>query len=461
MLHTDEILSTIRMLHDEHLDVRAVTLALNLNDCAAPSVELLCKKVYHKIRAKAQSLVPLCDEVGGKYGIPVTNKRLAISPASILLSGHGMTAAVELARTLDKAASDCGIDIVGGFSALVHKGITSGDQVLIDSLPEVMAATSRVCSSINVASRKAGINMSATHLVARTLLKIAESTSSQNGFGCAKLVVFANIPEDNPFMAGAYVGAGEPEATVNIGVSGPGVVDSALKRRIAFAASIGRKLTLDELAEEIKLTSFRVTRVGELIGREVAEKLGVEFGIVDLSLAPTPTIGDSIGEILKTLGIGHFGAPGSTAAIAMLNDAVKKGGLFASSSVGGLSGAFIPVSEDSTLAEAVKHGHLSIEKLEAMTSVCSVGLDMILIPGDTPAATIAALIADEMAIGVINNKTTAARLIPVPGAKAGDWIDFGGLFGAAPIMEIPNIGVSEEFVNFGGRIPAPLQSLGN
>lgn len=461
MLHTDEILSTIRMLHDEHLDVRAVTLALKLNDCAAPSVDLLCKKVYHKITARAKSLVPLCDEIGGKYGIPVTNKRLAISPAATSLSGHGKAAAIELARTLDRAAADCGIDIVGGFTALVHKGIASGEQVLIESLPDVMAATERVCASINVASRKAGINMSAIELVGRTLPKIAEATADQHGFGCAKLVVFANIPEDNPFMAGAYVGAGEAEATVNIGVSGPGVVDSALRRRIALAESNGKNLTLGELAEEIKLTSFRVTRVGELIGREVAEKLGVEFGIVDLSLAPTPMVGDSIGEILKTLGIAKFGAPGSTAAIAMLNDAVKKGGLFASSSVGGLSGAFIPVSEDSTLADAVRQGHLSLEKLEAMTAVCSVGLDMVLIPGDTPPETISAIIADEMAIGVINNKTTAARLIPVPGAKAGDWVDFGGLFGASPVLEVPNIGASEKFVHFGGRIPAPLQSLGN
>jgi uncharacterized protein (UPF0210 family) len=461
MLHTDEILSTIRMLHDEHLDVRAVTLALNLNDCAAPGIDHVCRKVYHKITSRARNLVSICNEVGGKYGIPVTNKRLAISPASALLSGHGTTAAVELAKTLDRAAADCGIDIVGGFTALVHKGITNGDQVLIESLPEVMAATKRVCASINVASRKAGINMSAIHLVGKTLPQIAEATADQRGFGCAKLVVFANIPEDNPFMAGAYVGAGEPEEAVNIGVSGPGVVDCALKRRIALAEANGKHLTLGDLAEEIKLTSFRVTRVGELIGREVAERLGVVFGIVDLSLAPTPTVGDSIGEILKTLGIAKFGAPGSTAAIAMLNDAVKKGGLFASSSVGGLSGAFIPVSEDSTLAAAVRQGYLTLEKLEAMTAVCSVGLDMVLIPGDTSPETIAALIADEMAIGVINNKTTAARLIPVPGAKAGDWVDFGGLFGASPVLEVPNVSASDDFVRFGGRIPAPLQSLGN
>ncbi|MDR1925180.1 MAG: PFL family protein [Planctomycetaceae bacterium] len=461
MLHTDEILSTIRMLHNEHLDVRAVTLALNLYDCAAPNIDLVCKKVYHKIHAYAKNLVSICNDVGAKYGIPVTNKRLAISPAAVLLSGHGVSAAVDLARVLDRVAAECGIDIVGGFSALVHKGIGIGDQVVIESLPEVMASTSRVCSSINVASRKAGINMTAIHLVGKILPKIAAATVSQRGFGCAKLVIFANIPEDNPFMAGAYVGIGEPESAVNIGVSGPGVVGSALKRRIATAQESGKKLTLGDLAEEIKLTSFRVTRVGELIGREVAVRLGVEFGIVDLSLAPTPTVGDSVGEILRTLGIVKVGAPGSTAAVAMLNDAVKKGGLFASSSVGGLSGAFIPVSEDFTLASAVRDGSLSLEKLEAMTAVCSVGLDMVLIPGDTSPETIAAIIADEMAIGVINNKTTAARLIPVPGAKAGDWVDFGGLFGAAPVMEVRNIDASDVFVQFGGRIPAPLQSLGN
>lgn len=457
MLRTDEILSTIHMLHAEHLDVRAVTLALNLEDCAAPSVEHVCRKLRSKIMSRASRLVEVCDRVGCKYGIPVTNKRLAISPISTLLAGHGHAAAVQVAQTLDQAAEECGVDFVGGFTALVHKGISAGDSVVMNSLPDVLSQTVRVCSSINVASRKAGINMDAIHQMGHIILQIAKATEAQRGFGCAKLVVFANIPEDNPFMAGAYMGAGEPEATINIGVSGPGVVGSALKRRIA----LGGKLTLGDLAEEIKITSFRVTRVGELIGREVAAELNVAFGIVDLSLAPTPTVGDSIGEILKTLGIAQIGAPGSTAAVALLNDAVKKGGLFASSSVGGLSGAFIPVSEDATLSEAVGAHHLVLEKLEAMTSVCSVGLDMIAIPGDTPAETIAAIIADEMAIGVINNKTTAARLVPVPGAKAGDRVDFGGLFGSTPIIEVRNAGASDQFVHFGGRIPAPLQSLGN
>lgn len=461
MFQTDEILSTIRMLHAEHLDVRAVTLALNLNDCAATSCDQVCRKVHHKITSRAKRLVQVCDEVGRKYGIPVTNKRIAISPVSNILAGHGHSAAVEVAKTLDRAATECGVDFVGGFTALVHKGISAGAQIVLNSLPEVLASTRRVCASVNVASRKAGVNMDAIQQIGELLPKIANATIENRGFGCAKLVVFSNIPEDNPFMAGAYMGAGEPEATINIGVSGPGVVGSALKRRIAGAEQAGIKLTLGDLAEEIKTMSFRVTRVGELIGREVATILGLEFGIVDLSLAPTPTVGDSIGEILKTLGIAKIGAPGSTAAVALLNDAVKKGGMFASSSVGGLSGAFIPVSEDATLADAVAQGHLVLEKLEAMTSVCSVGLDMVLIPGDTPPATISAIIADEMMIGVINNKTTAARLIPVPGARAGDWVHFGGLFGSSPVLEVRNVGASEQFVQFGGRIPAPLQSLGN
>jgi len=457
MLRTDEILSTIQMLHAEHLDVRAVTLALNLEDCAAPNVDHLCRKIKSKITSHASRLVEVCNRVGAKYGIPVTNKRLAISPAATILAGHGHSAAVQVARTLDAAAIACGVDFVGGFTALVQKGISAGDAAVMNSLPDVLSQTSRVCASVNVASRKAGINMDAVHQMGHILLKIAQATADRRGFGCAKLVVFANIPEDNPFMAGAYMGVGEPEATVNIGVSGPGVVGSALKRRLALES----KLTLGDLAEEIKITSFRVTRAGELIGREVAAELGVAFGIVDLSLAPTPTVGDSVGEILKMLGIDRIGAPGSTAAVALLHDAGKKGGLFASSSVGGLSGAFIPVSEDAALADAVASGHLVLEKLEAMTSVCSVGLDMVLIPGATPAETIAAIIADEMAIGVINNKTTAARLVPGPGAKAGDVVDFGGLFGSSPVLDVRNAGASDRFVHFGGRIPAPLQSLGN
>ena len=457
MLRTDEILSTIAMLHAEHLDVRTVTLALNVEDCAAPNVDHLCRKLRQKILSSASRLVEICNRVGAKYAIPVTNKRLAISPASTLLAGHGRQAAVQVAKTLDQAAADCGIDFVGGFTALVQKGVSQGDGVVLETLPDVLAQTHRVCASVNVASRSAGINMDAVGQLGHLILKIAAATADRKGFGAAKLCVFSNIPEDNPFMAGAYMGAGEPEATVNIGVSGPGVVSSALKRRL----SLEQHLTLGDLAEEIKITSFRVTRVGELIGREVAAELGIAFGIVDLSLAPTPTVGDSVGEILKMLGIARIGAPGSTAAIAMLTDAVKKGGAFASSSVGGLSGAFIPVSEDAALADAVGQGHLVLEKLEAMTSVCSVGLDMIAIPGDTPAETIAAIIADEMAIGVVNGKTTACRLVPIPGAKAGEVVDFGGLFGSMPVMEVRNAGASAEFVRRGGRIPAPIHSLRN
>ncbi len=457
MLRTDEILSTIQMLHAENLDVRTVTLGLHLDDCASHDVDLMCRKVGQKIRSRASHLVEICDRVGRKYGIRVTNKRLAISPAAHLLAGHGRSAALELARALDSAVQDVKIDLVGGFTALVHKGITPGDAVVIDSLPEVLSETSRVCASVNVATSRAGINMDAVGRMGRQIRAIAEATADNNGFGAAKLVVFANIPEDNPFMAGAYLGDGEPEAVVNIGVSGPGVVSSALRRRLELEPD----LTLGDLAEEIKLTAFRVTRAGELIGREVAAELGVTFGIVDLSLAPTPAIGDSVGEIIRLLGIDKIGAPGSTAVIAMLNDAVKKGGAFASSSVGGLSGAFIPVSEDAALAEAAARGELVLEKLEAMTSVCSVGLDMVAVPGDTPPETLAAMIADEAAIGVINHKTTATRIIPVPGKVAGDIVEFGGLFGTAPVMAIRNTGASSRFVNFGGRIPAPIQSLRN
>jgi len=457
MLRTEEILSTIQMLHAEHLDVRTVTLALNVDDCAASGMDAVCRKLRQKILTRSGRLVEVCDRIGGKYGIPVTNKRLAISPVSHILAGHGHAAAVAVAKALDSAAEACKVDLVGGFTALVHKGITAADAVVMNSLPEVLSTTVRVCASVNVASRKAGINMDAVAQMGGIILRIAEATAEQKGFGCAKLVVFANIPEDNPFMAGAYMGAGEGDAAVNIGVSGPGVVGSALRRRL----QIGGRLTLNDLAEEIKITSFRVTRVGELIGREVAAELGVPFGIVDLSLAPTPAVGDSVGEIIKTLGIERIGAPGSTAALAMLNDAVKKGGAFASSSVGGLSGAFIPVSEDAALAAAVADGDLVLEKLEAMTAVCSVGLDMIAIPGDTPAETVAAIIADEMAIGVMNDKTTGVRLIPVPGAKAGDKVEFGGLFGSASVIDIRCKGASSGFVGFGGRIPAPIQSLGN
>ena len=457
MLRTDVILSTIQMLQAEHLDVRTVTMGINISDCAGPDVTLICRKLKQKLRAKASRLVETCNRIGHKYGVPVTHKRLAISPASVLLEGHGHQAARQVAETLDAAAAELGIDLIGGFTALVQKGMTPGDQVLLESLPEVLSSTERVCASVNAASTRAGINIDAVRRLGELLPQIAERTADRDGFGCAKLVVFANIPEDNPFMAGAYLGAGEPEAVVNIGVSGPGVVSSAVRRRIETSGP----LTLGELAEEIKITAFRVARAGELIGREVAAELNVPFGIVDLSLAPTPQVGDSFGEILKALGVARIGAPGSTAAVAMLNDAVKKGGMFASSSVGGLSGAFLPVAEDAALADAVRQGHLSLEKLEAMTSVCSVGLDMVVIPGDTPPSTIAALLADELAIGMINNKTTAARFIPAPGKKPGDVVEFGGLFGSAAVIEVRNSGYSGEFIEFGGRIPPPIHSLTN
>lgn len=456
MLQTDEILNTVRMLQSQHLDVRTVTMGIDLNACSHPDVEVLCRKVEHRILTQAARLVEVCDRIGGKYKIPVVNKRLAISPASLLLEGHGLSAALALAQTLDAAAARVNIDLVGGFTALVERGETSGQKTLIESLPTVLSQTKRVCSSVNVATTKAGINMDAVGKIGRIIKLIAEATKDQNGFGCAKLVVFANIPSDSPFMAGAYLGSGQGDCVINIGVSGPGVVKAAVEQ-----AQKHGKPTLGDLAETIKRTAFRVTRVGELIGREVAAELGVPFGIVDLSLAPTPMVGDSIGEIFEALGISAVGGPGTTAAVALLNDAVKKGGLFASSSVGGLSGAFIPVSEDSHLAAAAREGKLTLEKLEAMTSVCSVGLDMVMIPGDTDATTISGIIADEMAIGVTNNKTTGARLIPVPGKKAGDEVDFGGLFGGGPVMAIRNSGANAAFINSGGQIPAPIRSLTN
>jgi uncharacterized protein len=456
MLRTDQILSTVRMLQSEHLDVRAVTMGIDLNDCAGPDISLVCRKVKHKLAARAARLVEVCDEIGAKYKVPVVNKRIALSPVSLLLEGHGLPAAIELAQAIDAAVSKVNIDFAGGFTALVERGQTPGQKILLASLPEVLASTKRLCASVNLASTKAGINMNAVKQMGEILKAIAQATSDQNGFGCAKLVVFANIPPDNPFMAGAYLGTGQGDTVINIGISGPGVVKSAIQR-----LNQSGHATLHEIAEQIKLTAFRVTRVGELIGREVAAVLEVPFGIVDLSLAPTPEMGDSVGEILEAMGISSVGGPGSTAALALLNDAVKKGGLFASSSVGGLSGAFVPVSEDAHLAQAVRQNALSLEKLEAMTSVCSVGLDMVLLPGDTSAETLSGIIADELAIGVVNNKTTATRLIPVPGKKPGDEVSFGGLFGGAPVMSIRGTGENGTFIRQGGQIPAPLHSLRN
>ncbi len=457
MLHTEDIMRTIRMVQEEHLDVRTVTLGVNLMDCNSPDADVLCGEIERKILRRADRMVAVCDEISRKYGIPIVNKRLAVSPISAVAAGQDEDGFLRVAHALDDTAARAGIDLIGGYTALVEGGFTEAERVLVRSLPAVLSETGRVCASVNVAGTKAGINMDAVLMMGHVIVEIARRTADRDGFGCAKLVVFANIPEDNPFMAGAYLGHGQPEYVISIGVSGPGVVKRGLER----LHQSGRDVDLGEVAEQIKRTSFRVTRVGQLIGREVAATLDVPFGIVDLSLAPTPRVGDSVGEILQAMGIAQIGAPGSTAAVAMLNDAVKKGGLFASSSVGGLSGAFIPVCEDRTLAEAVGQGHLSLEKLEAMTSVCSVGLDMIAVPGDTPADTIAGIIADEAAIGVVNNKTTACRIIPVPGKKAGEKAVFGGLFGESAIIPVRTPGGSKAFVEKAGRIPAPLQSLRN
>ncbi len=457
MIPTEDILKTIEMVQLENLDVRTVTMGINIQGCADGDSSRMLRTLRSRIHSAAGNLVSCCEEVTAKYGIPVVNRRLAVSKASDLLEGHDETACLPLARVLDETAADVGVDFIGGYGALVQKGFGNGDQRVIESIPEVLSGTKRVCASVNVASTKAGINMDAVNWMGRQIKATAERTREQDGFGAAKLCVFANIPEDSPFMAGAFLGPGEPGTVINIGVSGPGVIKRALEKLIAGQDGVD----LERIAEEIKRTSFRVTRVGELMGREVAQRLGVRFGVVDLSLAPTPRVGDSVGEIIETMGIAKIGAPGSTAAIALLNDAVKKGGLFASSSVGGLSGAFIPVSEDQALSKAVADGSLTLEKLEAMTSVCSVGLDMVVVPGDTDAETLAAIIADEMAIGVANQKTTAARLIPVPGKKAGDLVQFGGLFGNATVIDVRNTGASGRFVGFGGRIPAPLHSLNN
>lgn len=444
------------MLQNEHLDVRAVNMGIDLFDCSDRDISRSCALVREKILRHASPLVGVCESISRRYGIPVVNKRVSVSPVADVMAGHGKDELLQLAHTMDEAAKEAGIDIIGGYTALVQKGMTKSDRILIESLPDVLSQTTNLCASINAASTKAGINVQALLLLGQIWRDTAERTADADGFGCCKLSVFANIPEDNPFMAGAYKGIGEPEMVINIGVSGPGVVKRAVERLRQNVPNC----TLGDVAEQIKSTAFRVTRCGELIGREVAKAMGAEFGIVDLSLAPTPEVGDSVGEIFQAMGIPEVGGPGTTAALAMLNDAVKKGGSFASSSVGGLSGAFIPVAEDSTLAKAAENGSLTLEKLEAMTSVCSVGLDMVALPGDTSAETLAGIAMDELAIGVINKKTTSVRLIPVPGKKAGDRAVFGGLFGESPIMSVKNH-TSDAFVRMGGRIPAPLTSLNN
>lgn len=461
MLSDREVTSTLNMLRYEHLDVRTVTLGVSLFDCVSHDLELFISNIKGKIAKYAGRLVSVCDEVGARYGIPVVNKRISVSPVAVVGAPFGAKGMVAVCKALDEAAANAGVNFLGGFSALVEKGFAAGDLALIEALPEALSQTERVCSSINVASSRTGINMDAISIMGKQILAVANATRDKDGIGCAKLVVFANLPQDVPFMAGAYLGVGEPDVVINVGVSGPGVVKKAIDRAIGRGVNAaGKPITLLDVAEVIKTTAYKVTRVGQMIGAEVANRLGLPFGVADLSLAPTPEVGDSVGEIFQSLGLSSIGAPGSTAVLAMLNDAVKKGGAFASSSVGGLSGAFIPVSEDSSIAEAARNGNLSLEKLEAMTSVCSVGLDMVAIPGDTPPSVISAIIADEMAIGMINNKTTAARLIPVPGKSAGEEVSFGGLLGKATIMNVPK-GVASGFISLGGRIPAPIHSLKN
>lgn len=449
---TEEILETIDMVEKLHFDIRTVTLGISLLRCSNPSAKVAARKIYESITSTGQQLVATVRKMEKTYGIPIVNTRVAVTPVALLDHDYHPDDYLELASALEKAAQTLGIDFLGGFSALMAKGFTQGDLNLMAALPQVLSTTKKVCGSLNVASTKAGINMDAVNYAAQLINRAATLTADRNGIACAKLVVFANAPEDNPFMAGAFHGIGEAETVINIGISGPGVVRATIERCPDH--------DLGSLAEEIKKTVFKITRAGELIGRKVSKELGVPFGIVDLSLAPTPAPGDSVANILEAMGLECCGAHGTTAALALLNDAVKKGGAMASSSVGGLSGSFIPVSEDAGMIAAVEKGGLSLAKLEAMTAVCSVGLDMIAVPGDTPPEIIAALIADEMAIGVINNKTTAVRVIPAPGKKVGDKVAFGGLLGEAPVMAVNNY-APHRFVRRGGRIPAPLRALTN
>lgn len=452
MINISDIMQTNAMIDNQHLDIRTVTMGISLRDCCDPDIDKCCEKIYKKITSYAKNLVPVANEIELELGIPIVNKRISVTPISLVAESCESDDYVPIAIALDKAAKECGVNFIGGFSALVHKGFTKGDRNLIASIPEALRQTERVCASVNVASTKAGINMDAVAQMGRIIKKTAALTEDSDGLGCAKLVVFANAVEDNPFMAGAFHGVGEAECVINVGVSGPGVVHHALKKV--------KGEPFDVVAETIKKTAFRITRMGQIVAQEASKRLGVQFGIVDLSLAPTPAKGDSVARILEEIGLEHCGTHGTTAALAMLNDAVKKGGVMASSHVGGLSGAFIPVSEDEGMIEAVKVGSLSIEKLEAMTCVCSVGLDMIAVPGDTSAATISAIIADEAAIGVVNTKTTAVRVIPAAGKSVGDEVEYGGLLGAAPVMPVNKYG-SEDFIARGGRIPAPMHSLKN
>jgi len=447
-----EIQETIKMFNHEHLDIRTITMGISLRDCSTGSANSTCENIYEKITKYAENLVKTGEEISQEYGIPIINKRIAVTPIALVAESSDASDYVCFAKALDKSARETGVNFIGGFSALIEKGCTKGDQKLVDSIPEALASTERVCSSLNLATTRSGINMNAVRDVGIIIKKTAELTAENNSIGCAKLVVFCNSPEDNPFMAGAFHGPGEPECQISVGVSGPGVIHSSIKNM--------KGATIDEIANRIKKTAFKITRMGQLVAEEASKRLNVPFGIIDLSLAPTPEIGDSVARILEEMGLEIVGASGTTAALAILNDAVKKGGIMASSHVGGLSGAFIPVSEDEGMIHAVEKGAITIEKLEAMTCVCSVGLDMIAIPGDTPASTISGIIADEMALGMVNNKTTAVRIIPVSGKKVGDKVSFGGLLGEAPIMRV-NTFSCEGFISRGGRIPAPVHSFKN
>ena len=452
MLDFKDILATQDMIDKRHLDVRTITMGISLLDCAHEDVNICAQRIYDKITRRAENLVKVGQDIEWEFGIPIVNKRISVTPIALVGNACNTDSYVPLAIAMDKAAKECGVNFIGGFSALVQKGCTRGDWILMDSIPEAMKATDLVCSSVNVGSTKAGINMDAVAKMGQIIKKTAELTADNDGLGCAKLVVFANAVEDNPFMAGAFHGVGEPECELNVGVSGPGVVYHALQ-------SV-KGQTFDVVAETIKKTAFRITRMGQMVGVEAGKRLGVPFGIVDLSLAPTPAMGDSVARILEEIGLEVCGTHGTTAALAMLNDAVKKGGVMASNHVGGLSGAFIPVSEDEGMIAAAMSGVLTLDKLEAMTCVCSVGLDMIAVPGDTSASTISAIIADEAAIGMVNSKTTAVRIIPAPGKTVGDMVELGGLLGSAPVMPVHNESAAD-FIARGGRIPAPLQSLKN
>ena len=452
MLNVNDILETIKMIDEECLDVRTITMGISLLDCCDSDIDRSCEKIYNKITRLAKDLVKTGEDISREYGIPIINKRISVTPISMLLAASGGDP-LKYAITLEKCAKTVGVNFIGGYSALVQKGYAAGDKELMESIPEALAMTEHVCASVNVGSTKAGINMDAVELMGRVVKKSAELTKDKNCLGAAKLVVFCNAPEDNPFMAGAFHGVGEPDCVINVGVSGPGVVRSALSK-------VSKDAPMNELADIIKRTAFKITRMGQMVGAIASERLGVPFGIVDLSLAPTPEVGDSVAYILEEMGLSSCGAYGTTACLAMLNDAVKKGGVMASSSVGGLSGAFIPVSEDAGMIKAVEANTLTLEKLEAMTAVCSVGLDMVVVPGETSAEVISGIIADEAAIGMVNSKTTAVRVIPAIGKKAGDVLEFGGLLGSGPIMNI-NQTDNSILIHRKGRIPAPLQSLKN